>query len=214
MGPPNTPYPASTFDDQSGKNSGDESDGYDQVQDHPLSRTALSFVHGGLSPTYSNLAPFPSRINEFIEKNRLLIRLIHTRPSTTDEEEELYDANGLFGIGDIRKNKFAMKLTRMIMGHTPHFQILVTGGSSSRFLPRLIMTCEGISHAYGGALSALSIEYSLVPVPRGRVEKWVEKEVVRALYADSWDVMANDVREIEEDLLGDEFQKKGVAAYD
>ncbi len=67
------------------------------------------------------------------------------------------------------------------------------------------MTCEGISHAYGGALSALSIDYTLEPVSRGGIEKWVEKEVVRALYADTWNVMANDVREIEEDLLGNEF---------
>jgi hypothetical protein len=46
-------------------------------------------------------------------------------------------------------------------------------------------------------------------VSRGGIEKWVEKEVVRALYADSWDVVANDVREIEEELLGEEFFKGG-----
>lgn len=78
------------------------------------------------------------------------------------------------------------------------------------FTPSLLlskMTCEGISHAYGGALSALSIEYSLVPVSKNGVEKWVEKEVVRALYADKWDVVANDIREIEEESLGDVFIK-------
>lgn len=64
---------------------------------------------------------------------------------------------------------------------------------------------KGISHAYGGALSALSIEYSLVPVARGGVEKWVETEVVRALYADKREVVAHDVQEVEHELLGDKF---------
>lgn len=46
IGPPNTPYPS------------------DSMRLHPLSHSALSFVHGGLSPTYNDLTPFPSRINE------------------------------------------------------------------------------------------------------------------------------------------------------
>ena len=58
---------------------------------------------------------------------------------------------------------------------------------------------EGISHAYGGALSALSIDYTLTPVIKGGVEKWIEKEVVRALYADKREVVADDIREIQDD---------------
>lgn len=57
IGGPNTPFPPQQSlhiekdDGESSHNLG------------PLSHSALSFVHGGLSPTYSNLAPFPSRIN-------------------------------------------------------------------------------------------------------------------------------------------------------
>ena len=57
MGPPNTPYPKDQNENVAGDN-------HNYVDDHPLSHAALSFVHGGLSPTYSNLAPFPTRINK------------------------------------------------------------------------------------------------------------------------------------------------------
>lgn len=57
---------------------------------------------------------------------------------------------------------------------------------------------EGISHAYGGALSALSIEYTLEPVKNGG---WKEQEVVKALYADEDDVLlASSTRDLDGDL--------------
>ena len=61
MGPPNTPYPPERthFTVQNEYDMNSHVDG-----NHPLSHAAISFVHGGLSPTYSNLAPFPSRIND------------------------------------------------------------------------------------------------------------------------------------------------------
>jgi hypothetical protein len=65
LGEPNTPYPPTSLHFAK-----DVDDDDDETQDHedyglgPLSHSAYSFVHGGLSPTYSNLAPFPSRINE------------------------------------------------------------------------------------------------------------------------------------------------------
>ena len=86
--------------------------------------------------------------------------------------------------------------------------IIDTGESLFRipdFHVRLKVDLQGISHAYGGALSALSIEYSLVPVARDGVEKWVEKEIVRALYADRREVVAHDVREVEVEILDDNF---------
>lgn len=58
---------------------------------------------------------------------------------------------------------------------------------------------------FGGRLSALSVEYSLVPVASNGVEKWVEEEVIRALYVDKREVLVHDVREIEHELLGDKF---------
>lgn len=58
LGPPNTPYPSSAF------HSG------------PLSHSAISFVHGGLSPSYSNLSPFPTKINDLSDS---LLKKLQTR---------------------------------------------------------------------------------------------------------------------------------------
>ena len=61
LGPPNTPYPSKHLDYH--KEDANTSNDYHDQND-PLSHAALAFVHGGLSPTYSGLTPFPSRINE------------------------------------------------------------------------------------------------------------------------------------------------------
>ena len=61
----------------------------------------------------------------------------------------------------------------------------------------------GISHAYGGALSALSVTYTLAPLSdheAGKEKKWSEREVVKALYVDSEIVLADDTRELVGDL--------------
>ena len=54
----------------------------------------------------------------------------------------------------------------------------------------------GISHAYGGALSALSIYYTLTPIGDDASQRWREKEVVSALYHDRQEVLAVEEREI------------------
>lgn len=66
----------------------------------------------------------------------------------------------------------------------------------------LIRDLAGISHAYGGVLSALSITYSLTPLPpsEGGGARWKERETVVAVYPDRHDVLADDVREITGDL--------------
>lgn len=62
----------------------------------------------------------------------------------------------------------------------------------------MIVYHTGISHAYGGALSALSIEYTLEPVKGGG---WKEQEVVKALYAEQEDeLLVTDIREFHGDL--------------
>lgn len=73
---------------------------------NPLSHAAYSFVHGGLSPTYSNLTPYPSAINAL---GKSLLEKLQDRvqppphpphpypglPSvTTPAEHELYGTNG------------------------------------------------------------------------------------------------------------------------
>ena len=56
----------------------------------------------------------------------------------------------------------------------------------------------GISHAYGGALSALSITYTLTPSPSDSTgqKAWTEKEVVKALYVDQEVILAEDERAV------------------
>jgi hypothetical protein len=68
----------------------------------------------------------------------------------------------------------------------------------------LLNQISGISHAYGGALSALSITYTLTPHDDGKKDgtdkKWTEREVVVALYEGRQEVLATDERVISGDL--------------
>jgi len=57
------------------------------------------------------------------------------------------------------------------------------------------MINKGISHAYGGVLSALSIYYTLTPVS-GETNKWIEREVVSALYKDRRELLVDNSREV------------------
>lgn len=141
IGPPNAPYP----NHHSVHFQRENEDQHRHTKDNHLSHAALSFVHGGLSPSYSNLAPFPAKINELGES---LLKKLQSRkqppPSppnpypglpadSTVEERELYDSNGpLWYRGWATEDEEAVcrevdeVLTktgtrRMIMGHTPDF---------------------------------------------------------------------------------------------
>ncbi|ESK87261.1 serine-threonine protein phosphatase [Moniliophthora roreri MCA 2997] len=208
LGPPNTPYPPALHF---------EKDADTSEHEEPLSHSAISFVHGGLSPTYGDLTPFPSRINEL---GTMLLRKLQRREQppphppnpypglpadTTKAEEALYDSNGpLWYRGwaldpedkvcaDVEGVLKKTGTRRMVMGHTPDFQGIV-----SRCNGKIIIIDTGISHAYGGALSALSIHYTLTPVSGSAAgeQKWIEKEVVSALYADRQELIVVDEREV------------------
>ncbi|GAA6060685.1 hypothetical protein JCM10212_005067 [Sporobolomyces blumeae] len=92
---------------------------------------------------------------------------------------------------------------RLVMGHTPHFEGIrdrCAGPEGSR----VVLIDTGISRAYGGAHSFLDISHSLTPaslVPLddplafelvtstekdddARTSRWVEREVVKAVYQD------------------------------
>lgn len=113
----------------------------------PLSRAALSFVHGGLSPTYEHLTPYPSRINAL--GARLLQRLMDREfpephpphpygglpDDATPEEKSLYEAEGPLWyrgwamdgeqevcekVDDVLQR---IGVRRLIMGHTPNFHV-------------------------------------------------------------------------------------------
>ena len=81
LGPPNTPYPPVSSsglhlqkeDDDEHYTTSDK----DEDENDPMSHAALSFVHGGLAPSYPDLSPFPTRINELSDS--LLAKLQHRR---------------------------------------------------------------------------------------------------------------------------------------
>lgn len=61
----------------------------------------------------------------------------------------------------------------------------------------------GISHAYGGVLSALSIEYVLTPLPTlstSGQKQWNETEHIKAIYEGKEDVFVNEERVVVGDI--------------
>jgi len=186
----------------------------------PLSHAAYSFVHGGLAPGYPQLSPFPSAINDI---GHSLLRKLQRRvqppphpphpypdlPSgATREERALYESDGPLWYRGWALNSEAevcrevepvLEKTgtrRMIMGHTPNFEKIV-----SRCNGKIIIIDTGISHAYGGVLSALSIDYTLTPVPSSSSEKkWREQEVVRAVYVDHSVILVDEGRDVFGDI--------------
>jgi hypothetical protein len=113
----------------------------------PLSHAAYSFVHGGLAPSYSQLSPYPSAINQI--GHSLLRKLQHrVQPpphpphpypglpsSATPEEVALYESDGPLwyrGWALNREEEVCQDVDsvlektgtrRMIMGHTPNFEV-------------------------------------------------------------------------------------------
>ncbi|KAG8705647.1 hypothetical protein FRC09_002830 [Ceratobasidium sp. 395] len=188
---------------------------------NPLSHAALAFLHGGLSPTFSNLTPYPSAINAL---GKSLLKRLQDRvqpppsppnpypglpSSATQAEHELYGDDGpvWYRGWALEPESFACPavegvlaktgVRRMIMGHTPNFENIV-----SRCGGKIIIIDTGISKAYGGALSALSITYTLKPVPASRfmsvasARAWTEREVIKAVYENKVDVLVDSSREV------------------
>ncbi|KAG8890427.1 histone acetyltransferase [Tulasnella sp. 332] len=184
-----------------------------------LSHAALSFCHGGLAPTYSKLTPYPRAINDI--GNKLVARLQDRKvpPSphpphpyegmpvgTTDDEQELYGENGPLwyrgwalgedhtvcgAVDDVLKET---GVKRLVMGHTPDFEHIV-----SRCDGKIIIIDTGITHAYGGVLSAAKFTYSMWPSDvKGR---WIVQDMVTAIYPDWEEVLVNEVDEIQADFL-------------
>lgn len=222
IGPPNTAYPPTSsalhFQKEDNLHFGI---GY--TDNKAMSHAALSFVHGGLSPSYPELTPFPSRINELSDS---LLAKLQRRPQppphpphpypglpqgTTVEEARLYNSNGpLWYRGWAMEDEETVcsqvdavlqktGTRRMIMGHTPDFHNI-----QSRCNGKVIIIDTGISHAYGGVLSALSIHYTLKPVGDADSQRWIEKEVVSALYSDRQEILASDEREVVGEFWHDE----------
>lgn len=79
IGPPNTAFPppnAKHLHYQKDEDGAELDVSAFYSQSEPLSHAALSFVHGGLSPTYADLTPFPTRINAI---GKSLLRKLQNR---------------------------------------------------------------------------------------------------------------------------------------
>ncbi|GJJ14829.1 hypothetical protein Clacol_009097 [Clathrus columnatus] len=152
----------------------------------PLSHAAYSFMHGGISPHIAKQygTPYPSRLNDV---GASLLRRCQTRkpppphppapyhglPSDSPREEhDFYGAEGPVwyrGWAELPDQVVCsavdqvielIGVKRLIMGHTPNFK------RSACIYARicLIRSNTGISRAYNGAISALSITYTLSPI--------------------------------------------------
>jgi hypothetical protein len=114
----------------------------------PLSHAAISFVHGGLAPSYPHLAPYPSAINALSRSllHKLQIQSPQPPPhppnpypglpaDATWEEERMYGTDGPFWFrgwalesdeevcSSVDSVLEKTGVRRMIMGHTPDFQV-------------------------------------------------------------------------------------------
>ncbi len=123
-------------------------DPFSAASQSPLSHAAVSFVHGGLAPNYPELTPFPSRINAL--GHSLLQKYQKRRPfppphppnpypglpaDATQAEDRLYGTDGplwyrgwalrpereVCGLVDDVLRRTGTR--RMIMGHTPDFEV-------------------------------------------------------------------------------------------
>jgi len=99
------------------------------------------------------------------------------------------------------------------MGHTPTFDKMV-----SRCGGKIIIIDTGISHAYGGVLSALDIVYTLSPITdigsassasgsrqpgaklmkeeKKKITSYLEREVITAVYPDKRVLLVSEEREV------------------
>ncbi|KAJ6623944.1 Metallo-dependent phosphatase-like protein [Mycena sp. CBHHK59/15] len=209
LGPPNTPFPpedhALHFQKDDDEDENDSGAIMTRATRYPTPRSPF------------NLSPFPTKINalstSFLAKLQNRLQPPPHPPSpypglpqgTTREEAELYDANGPFwyrgwatdseekACVDVDKVLARTGTRRMIMGHTPDFNNIV-----SRCNGKIIIIDTGISHAYGGVLSALSIHYTFTPLgdDEDGEQRWTEREIVSALYADRQEMIVEEEREV------------------
>ncbi|KAL5526468.1 hypothetical protein ACEPAF_8191 [Sanghuangporus sanghuang] len=224
---PDSPFPSSaSYDPSLGHSSIDFESSLDfgeEQLDDPLGTAYLSFVHGGLSPSFAHLSPYPSAINEL---GATFLRRLQTRPfppphpphpyaglphDASEEEKSLYEEEGpLWYRGwalqpehvvcpEVGKILRKTGVRRLIMGHTPNFTAI-----TSRCNGKVIIIDTGISHAYGGVLSALSIQYTLTPpsaavdsnAGSGTSRQWKEREIVTAIYPERQEVLVVEERTV------------------
>lgn len=179
-----------------------------------LSHSAVAFVHGGILPSYiDSLSSSPSVIEAGLSDATPIAQINsigkgfmkvldpstgHDRSNWSLEQRRFWSEQGPMWdrTSATMEDETAVcrlaKLTceklgvnRIAMGHTPHFESIVSrcGGS-------VLLIDTGISRAYGGVLSALEILVDL----EGRGDGWIEKETVTALYEHKSVILATTER--------------------
>ena len=150
---PSSPFPDSaSYNPSTGSSSldfvpPDTSSRIKEGESDPLWNATLSFVHGGLSPSYTHLTPYPSSINSL---GQTLLRRLQTRTfppphppapyaglpeDASDAEKSLYADDGpLWYRGwALKPEKEVCRevdgvlkkigVRRLVMGHTPNFDV-------------------------------------------------------------------------------------------
>lgn len=132
LGPVNAPYPSPDPPSTSS----------------PFSHAALSFVHGGLAPNYASLVPYPTRLNDVAHSLHMKLLARDPQPppyppnrypglpaTASREEIEMYASNGPVWYrgwalddeeqvcGGVTNVMNRIGVRRLIMGHTPNFQV-------------------------------------------------------------------------------------------
>ncbi|TKA55979.1 hypothetical protein B0A53_01681 [Rhodotorula sp. CCFEE 5036] len=189
---------------------------------NPFRLAAASFVHGGITPEYLASLPHDQPISEMNRIGHELLASLLAVPghaplglprTAPAEQREFWSERGPMWNRDwalededeicerAEKACEVLRVRHLIQGHTPQFE-----GILSRCDGKILLIDTGISRAYGGAHSSLSITYTLSPAstlsvqdaiahklisasdadPHAKLETlgevWIETELVEALY--------------------------------
>ncbi|GAA5820620.1 hypothetical protein JCM3770_003555 [Rhodotorula araucariae] len=191
---------------------------------NPFLGAAASFVHGGITPEYLASLDSEHPIADINRIGRDILYSLLDVPGgvplslprgAPPEQREFWSERGPMWNRDwalededeicqrVERVCEALNVRRLVMGHTPQFE-----GILPRCDGKVLLIDTGISRAYGGAHSSLSITYTLTPAAALSVpdalsyalvdladadpaatlaseeleRTWVEQEIVEALY--------------------------------
>ncbi|GAA6018159.1 hypothetical protein JCM8202_000204 [Rhodotorula sphaerocarpa] len=168
---------------------------------NPFRLAAASFVHGGITPEY--LASLSADAEPISTMNRIghdLLASLLTVPghaplglprTAPPEQREFWSARGPMWNRDwaledeeeicdrVEEACERLRVRHLIQGHTPQFE-----GILSRCDGKILLIDTGISRAYGGAHSSLSISYTLTPASALSVQDALAHELVSTADAD------------------------------
>ncbi|KAM0750927.1 Metallo-dependent phosphatase [Meredithblackwellia eburnea MCA 4105] len=145
----------------------------------PFSHSAISFVHGGITPDYLDALGSEKPIQEMNRIGKEILQSVAHTPSTrqlppdaTPEQRLFWSEHGpmwdrTYALDDSESEVCEharvacerLGVKHLVMGHTPHFE-----GPVMRCNGKVLLIDTGISRAYGGAISAVEFLYTLSPI--------------------------------------------------